>query len=346
MNIIIEEDYKNIYGIYSDSFEELRNSSILITGATGMITVYLAKFLLSIADKYNFKLFLQCRNRQKAEKIYEEYLDQINILTFDITEKIDLCEKFTYIIHGASPASTRFFMETPVDVIKPNVLGTLNLLEYARTHNVKRYLLLSSNSIYGEGGICKELLDESDYGIVDPLSVRSSYVESKKMAEQMCIAYKRQYNVSTSIIRICHTYGPTFDIEADTRIIPRIIKQIVNQEDIMSYKDGESKVQYTYIADIISAILITLIYGNDGEAYNAGGDELISMDDAIRYMIKADKNGIVHLYEKEVDENYSFGKGNGINLIKLNNKKLKDLGWKILYSNAMGFERTVNSYLV
>jgi nucleoside-diphosphate-sugar epimerase len=244
----------------------------------------------------------------------------------------------------ASYAGTKYFNETPVDVIKPNVMGTINLLEYARVHPMKKLLFLSSNSIYGEGGIDKCLLSENDYGIVDPLATRSCYIEAKKMAEQICVAYYKQFDIPTAIIRICHTYGPTFDIEGDSRIIPRVIKQIKNEEDIVIYKDDSSKVQYTYIADMCAAMIMILLKGENGQAYNAGGDELITVDDAIGYMVKA-AGKKVNLIEKEIDSSYAFKKGNGVNFLMLDNSKLKALGWKILFSNEDGFARTVKKYL-
>ncbi len=347
MNRIILDDYERLNIEYKDVWQIMAGSSVLITGATGMITTYLAKFLIFLGAVYNITIYLQVRNADKAKKIFSEELenDNLKVLYFDF-ENNDIPDiKVDYIIHAASLASTKAFMEKPVEVISPNVMGTWNLLKWSKERDIKKFLFLSSNSIYGEGGISKTLISENDYGIVSPINSRACYIESKRIAEQMCMAFYKEYNVATSIIRICHCYGPTFDIEHDSRIIPRTIKTILSGKDIEIYSDKDSVVQYTYIADMVSAILLVLLCGKIGEVYNAGGDELISVEDAIGWMLSIEGNLKSKLLLKEKDDNYKFSKGNGINLIMLSNDKLKHIGWKQLYGNREGFQRTMRSYL-
>lgn len=347
MNNIIQEDLKKLESQYSEVLSGLDGKTIYMTGACGMITTYLSFFLLTFAEKYHLNLFLQCRNIEKANQIYSNYLgkDYLNIVDDDFERGHMSAIRPDYIIHAASAASTKFFIETPVDVMSPNIVGTWNLLNWAKDINVEKFLFFSSNSIYGEGGVNKEVLKESDYGIVDPLNERSSYIESKRMSEQMCRAFWKQYGVPVSMIRICHTYGPTFDIEKDTRIIPRTIRKILNGEDMEIFKDPDSVIQYTYIADMVAAILIVLVRGALGEAYNSGGDEIVKMDDVISWMINADESIKSKLIEKEIDNSYNFAKGKGINFVKLSNEKIKKLGWNPTVTNKEGFTRTVRSYL-
>lgn len=347
MNKIIQSDFDMLENQSSVFLTALRGKSIYITGSCGMIASFFCLFLLSVAEKYDVSLILQCRHLEKAKNIYTDYLgrDYLTIIDADF-EKGQMPERCPdYIIHAASIASTRFFIERPVDVMSPNIIGTWNLLNYAKNNNVDKFLFFSSNSIYGEGGVDKDILTENDYGIVDPLNDRSSYIEAKRMSEQMCRAFWKQYGVHTSIIRICHTYGPTFDIENDTRIIPRTIKKILQGEDVEIYRDSNSVVQYTYISDMVAAVLAVLVKGEMGEAYNSGGDEIVKMDDVIGWMLKADDTIQSKLIEKEIDSSYSFAKGKGVNFVKLSNSKIKALGWKPIVSNQEGFTRMVRSYI-
>lgn len=348
MNSIIDNDFKTLEENYSDILACLSEKTILITGAYGMITSYLGLFLLSIAERYNISLILQCRNLEKANKVYGDYQGKpylsLTNLDFEYGEMPGSCPD--YIIHAASAASTKQFIENPVDVMGPNIVGTWNLLNYAKNNHINKFLFFSSNSIYGEGGVDKDILTENDYGIVDPLNERSSYIESKRASEQMCRAFWKQYSVPTSIIRICHTYGPTFDINRDVRIIPRTIRKIINGEDVEIYRDPHSVIQYTYIADMIAAILVVLVKGEMGEAYNSGSDEIVKMNDVIQWMLEADDCIRSKLIEKEIDSNYSFAQGKGVNFKKLSNDKIKKIGWKQLYKNEDGFKRTVKSYIV
>ncbi len=344
---VMTDDFTILEETYANDFNSLRGAKILVTGSYGMITTYLCLFLIHIMYKYDLDLYFQGRQLAKLKARYGSYetTGKVHLLTssFENNELPDI--KPDYIIHAASAASTKYFTDYPVDVIAPNTVGTWNLLNYAKNSDINRFLFFSSNSIYGEGGHNKNVLTENEYGIVDPLNDRSSYVEAKRISEQMCKAFWKQYRVPTSIVRICHTYGPTFDINNDSRIIPRTIKKILNNEDIVIYKDPHSVIQYTYIADMVSAILLVLISGANGEAYNSGGDEIVKMDDVIAWMINADEKINSKLIEKKIDENYSFASGKGINFIKLSNEKIKKIGWKQLFTNEDGFTRTVKSYL-
>lgn len=344
MDKVLQSDFEIIKANYLEILELLRNKTILVTGSCGMITSYMCLFLLNLAEQYKLTLILQCRNIDKAKKIFAEYIEKpyLIISNFDFEHGQMPDVRPDYIIHAAS---TKFFIETPVDVMSPNVVGTWNLLNYAKGNCIDKFLFFSSNSIYGEGGVDKNVLTENDYGIVNPLNERSSYIESKRMSEQMCRAFWKQYGVPTSIIRICHTYGPTFDIERDTRIIPRTINKIKNGEDVEIYRDSHSMIQYTYIADMVAAILFVLVKGENGEAYNSGGDEIVKMDDVIEWMLKADSVIQSKLIKKEIDENYNFAQGKGINFVKLSNEKIRGLGWKQLFSNEEGFKRMMKSYL-
>ena len=205
--------------------------------------------------------------------------------------------------------------------------------------------MFSAGSVYGQSETEKSSISEKDYGVVDPLWYRSCYVESKRLAEQMGMAFWRQYKVPVSFVRICHTYGPTFDLDRDMRIIPRVVKQILNDEDITIYKDPYSMIQCTYIADMIAAILLVLLEGRDGEAYNACSDDVVTIDDAIEWMVHAAPNINSNLIEKEIDENYKFGKGSGTVFPKFSNHKLAELGWRQLYTPKDGFARMVRCYM-
>lgn len=347
MNTILSEDFQRLLSVYGDRWERLRGRTVLVTGANGMITTYLSEFLAYIAEDYGLSLYLQCRNLEKAEKAFRHYLGRgfFHLVNFDF-EKNEMPDiRFDFILHAASPASTRYFVENPVDVISPNVIGTWNLLQHARQKGTEKFLLFSSNSIYGEGGTDKTVLSENDYGIVDPLGERSSYVESKRLAEQMCRAFYRQYGVNTNIIRITHTYGPTFDIEHDMRILPRLIKNLLADTEMVMYKDPSASVQYTYIADMIMAVLFILIKGIPGEVYNAGADELVKIDDAVSWMIDATGKTDSAVRQIDIDENYNFSKGKGVNDKRVSNEKLKALGWHQLYTPKDGFARMVRCYI-
>lgn len=347
MNRIIAEDFSILFHQYEEVLKELRHSSIFITGSCGMIPSYLAMFLLHCSEKLELDIYLQCRNKQKGQIIFAEFSQNPRMHLVDVP--LDRCledgVRYDYIIHGASPASTKQFQDDPVGVINPNVIGCWNLLQYASEHQTRNFVFLSSNAIYGEGGLEKTVLTEEDYGIVDPLGDRACYIEAKRMGEQLCTAFARQYGVHTNMVRICHTFGPTFDILNDTRILPKVIRQIINRQDITIYKDPSSVIQYTYAADIIMGILCVMMRGESGAAYNACGDEVMQMDRIISSLVNADTRIQSNLVEIPIDEKYAFSSGRGINFLKLSNQKLKMLGWNPLFPVEEGLKRMMESYL-
>ena len=267
----------------------------------------------------------------------------VELVQFSLENTLESNVKYDYIIHAASPASTYFFENRPVEVLEPNSIGTWNLLNYCK-ENRSKFIMCSSNAIYGEG-ITKTLLKEIDYGSVDLFNARASYIISKQFAEQMCMAYAKEYEVKTNTIRICHTYGPTFDIEDDKRILPRIIKKILMGEQIEIFDDPLSVIQYTYSADIVSAILCVMVNGKKGEIYNVGSDEMVSLETAIQFMVGTYGNKRIQVKKVKPDESYSFQKGKGVNLSKLDNSKIKGLGWNVLFTSKEGFSRMMESYM-
>lgn len=310
-----------------------------------MIGSYLGWILLYLADELDLEIYLHHRNLDKVRASYQNLLSnrRLHVVSFDLTRKIPEEVRCDYIIHAASLAGNYHFQNFPVKVMEPNILGTWMLLNHAKETGAK-LLLCSSSTVYGEEGITKEVITEADYGIVDPLTNRASYIESKRCAEQMCVAFTREYGIKTNIVRISHTYGPTFDIENDRRIIPRSIKKILSGQDVELYDDPDSLVQYTYVGDICSAILYVLAQGTSGEAYNACGDEMLSLPQIIKYMLEGAPDSASKLVLVPMDSHYAFQKGSRTNIKKLDNGKLKALGWENLFSGEEGFQRTIRSY--
>ena len=154
MNPIIEKDMQEI--IRSNvPWERFANRNVLVSGATGMIPAYMVMALLYLnrtKPDYNCKVTALIRSREKAERLFGEFIDEpyLELWQTDICEPIETEERIDYIIHGASPASPQFFTTYPVDTVRPNVLGTSNLLKLAADHKAAGFLFLSSGDGYGQ----------------------------------------------------------------------------------------------------------------------------------------------------------------------------------------------------
>ena len=206
LNHIIEEDIYKILDSNID-FKKLNNSTVLITGASGMIGSYIVYTLIMLNElrTANIKILALVRDKNRVPEYFKNREDTI-ILEQDVCDRINYDDKIDYIIHAASPASPKIMSEKPVDTIVANTIGTYNTLKLAKRNNVNSYVFISSREIYGEPYEWQNEFDETTYGFIDPVLVRSCYPEGKRAAENMCIAFRDQYGVNAKIVRPAHTY--------------------------------------------------------------------------------------------------------------------------------------------
>ena len=187
----LQEDLENI----ADSnipVEELKGSSILVTGATGLVGSQMVRALACINRKKNagMKILALVRSPEKARGIFGDLLDRgdITLIVADLKDPLCVQENVDYIIHGAAVTTSRVMVSKPVETIRTAIDGTGNMLELALTKKVKGMVYLSSMEVYGtwDGS---GVVTEDKMGYVNPLVVRSNYPQSKRMCENMCIAY-------------------------------------------------------------------------------------------------------------------------------------------------------------
>ena len=262
---IIREDMENIYN--EEEHFLLKDKTVLVTGAYGMLASYLVYFLLYLNEihDYNIKIVSLVRNSEKFQARFGVHSGKIFQITKSVNEPIDIdCD---YIIHAASFASPQYYTVIPIDVMLPNMLGTYNLLELAHEKKAKM-LFFSTCSVYGNFEKGNKQIAEGTFGTINPLDPHSCYDESKRAGEALCVAYHRQNKVPVVIARIAHTYGPTMDINEDPRVFASFVKNAVNKEKIEILSDGSAKRSFCYISDATKAFIKLLLDGVPGEAYN------------------------------------------------------------------------------
>ena len=247
-------------------WEKLSNCNILVAGASGLIGSSLVEVLMERRNR-DYCVFAMGRNKDRMEKLFQKYLEDttFHILLGDVSSPLTFTQPFHYIIHAASGASPSNFSLHPVEVMKANVYGVVNLLEYGRIHEMKRFLYISSGEVYGEGD--GRVFTEDYCGIVDSMSPRSCYPSSKRAAETLCVSYMSEYNTDVVIARPCHVYGPHFT-ESDNRVYAQFIRNILNNEDVVMKSSGEQYRSWCYVVDCVSALLHILLKGECGHVYN------------------------------------------------------------------------------
>ena len=267
---IEEQDTLEIVNSSLINWEFFKDSTILVTGATGLIGTQSVLSLLCANERFNtnIKILALVRNKEKAEKKFKDVkTDKLKFVVQNITEPID-CKKVDFIIHTANSTASGFFVENPVETIDSIYTGTHNVLEYAKNSSVKSIVYLSSMEVYGNIELDrKEPLKEEDYGYMDIMKVRNSYPLGKKLAENLCHAYFSEYQVPVKIARLSQTIGAGVDYN-DNRVFMQFARNVIEKQNIVLRTKGETKRSYCYITDCVVAIFTMLEKGRNGEVYN------------------------------------------------------------------------------
>jgi len=294
-----------------------KTKTILITGVAGFIGFHTAKYFLendknvhiigidNVNDYYDTKLK---HRRLKLLKQFKSFsFHKINIIKYkDITALI--AKKVPdIIIHLAAQAGVRFSIENPWTYVDTNVRGTLNVFEAAKEYKVKRVLYASSSSVYGKTN--KKKFKETD--ITDtPLSV---YAATKKATEMLAHSYAELWNMEIVGLRFFTVYGPWG--RPDMAYF-KFTKAILSDEQITLYNKGEMTRSFTYIDDIVDAIVKkTYAKKIPSQIYNLGGAQAIPLRYFVECIEKALKKKALILHGpmqlgdlKETTANYNLAK--------------------------------------
>lgn len=344
-NQIVQQDMVKILAEKTLPYDKLKNKTVLVTGANGMIARYFIYLLmyLNLHKEMNITVIALVRNKEKAVNNFSGFLanPQFQLLEQDVCETLSLKVPVQYILHAAGCASPRFINNDPVGIIRANTIGTMNVLDFARKNPIENLIYTSTREIYGSVEQ-KEFIEEKDMGILSNTEERSCYPESKRLAEQIFVSYNRQYGVPYNILRIAHTYGPGMCIDQDGRIMSDLVSNIVNNHDIILNSDGSAVRAFCYLSDTISAILTVMLKGRIGEAYNVSNELeplpilklaqlLITLfpEKCLKIIVNADEHKKGYCNYKRVE---------------LSTEKIRSLGWKPRTSLNEGLVNTVRSF--
>lgn len=327
--------------MYENSIRELakqiglRDVSILVTGATGLIGSC-AIDVLSVLNKEfcsNIKIYALGRNKNKIESRFGKNVIPVEQ---DIINPLDKKIEYDYIIHAASNADPKSYALQPVETILTNVLGNKNILDYCAGHLKTKMILTSSFEVYGElKG--QDIFLENMSGIIDQTVLRNGYPESKRCSELLVRSYVDEYGVDAIIARLPSVYGPTM-LESDSKAHAQFIRNALNGENIVLKSKGEQTRTYCYVLDVVSALFKLLCAGKDGEIYNVSNENSIaSIAEVAKTCAEIAGTKVVFDLPSEVE---AKGFSRSRNCI-LDNKKLKDLGWSGKYSLREGLEETL-----
>jgi len=168
----------------------------------------------------------------------------------DVTQPFSVEGPVDAVLHMASPASPKDYLEYPIETLDVGSVGTRNMLEVARQHGA-RFLLTSTSESYGDPHVHPQV--ETYWGNVNPVGPRSCYDESKRFAEALTMAYHRKHGVRTNIARIFNTYGPRMKLN-DGRIVPAFIDQASHGMPLTVFGDGTQTRSFCYVSDLVDGL--------------------------------------------------------------------------------------------
>lgn len=281
----------------------------VVAGGAGFIGTHLCGRLLR--DKYDV-ICLDNLYTGSLENI-RQYLGnpRFSFINHDVTNPFTM-EGVSVVFNLACPASPIQYQRNPVFTTQTAVIGTMNMLNLARTNNCPM-LQASTSEVYGDPTVHPQ--PENYYGNVNPIGIRSCYDEGKRCAESLCMDYYRQYGTKIKIVRIFNTYGPYMS-ENDGRVISNFITQALRGENITIYGDGSQTRSFMYVDDLVEGFMRVIQTPDDFTGpVNLGNPEEYTIEQLANLVI-AKTNSMSKIVYQPLPENDPLRRKPDISAIK------------------------------
>ena len=334
---LYQEDLRNILDI--PEVEQLKGKSFLITGATGLIGVCMIDALMRYNSQgADIQIYAVGRSWDKAKSRLGEYEkdEHFHFIEQDVRQPLPEDIQVNVIIPFASNTHPLAYSQYPIETIEINVKGAEHALNKALECGAT-VLYPSSVEIYGNAH-GEDVFTEDYTGKLNLENARACYPESKRLSEALCLSYMAERGVDVKIARLSRVFGPTM-LMSDTKASSQFIQKALAGEDIILKSKGEQFFSYTYVADVVGAMLYILIHGESGKTYNLSNKacDVRLKDFAGACALWAGKNVVFDLPSETERKGYSIA----MQAI-LDNTRLLSVGYFPLYSFKNAIHRTLN----
>ncbi|MFH1755593.1 MAG: SDR family oxidoreductase [Candidatus Latescibacterota bacterium] len=306
-------------------------STYLVTGGAGFIGSNLVEELLK--REQNVRIIDDFSTGR--EENLKDFISHIELVEGDIRNQATVeraVKGVDFVLHQAALASVQRSIDNPEATNQVNVQGTLNLLDAAKNHAVKRFVYASSSSAYGDS----EALPKVETMETNP---KSPYAVSKLAAEWYCRVYSSVFKMPTVSLRYFNVFGPRQDPNSQySAVIPLFIRALLHQEQATIYGDGEQSRDFTYIQNVVNANLLACeadVAG--GEVFNIACNDRVSLNDLYAQLKKIIG---VNIEPKFGPERRGDVKHSQANIDRI----MKALNYRIAVGFTEGLERTVRWY--
>lgn len=300
-------------------------SVYLVTGATGYMGSMLIKHILQYEQ--NAEVIALVRDPEKAENMLGKRIRPVQADLTDGMSMNSLMIPCDYLLHCASVTKSAEMVSHPVEVTESIVNATQNIMKLAMRSGIKGMAYLSSMEVYGRVD-CSDghRVSEDELGEIDIFSVRSCYPLGKRMAENICYSYFKEYGVPVKIARLAQTFGKGV-LPADNRVFVQFAKAAKNGTDIVLHTEGTSMGNYCAVDDAVEGILTVLYRGKAGEAYNIVNEaNTMQIREMAKLVAEKVAGGRCRVRTEPMDSaRTGYAPDTGL---RLSGEKLRRLGWQ------------------
>jgi UDP-glucuronate decarboxylase len=303
---------------------------VLVTGGAGFIGSHLCRYLLK---KGEFVICLDNFFTGRSINIVDlKKNPKFKVIPHDITTKIDIKEHIDRIYNLACPASPIHYQFDPIETIKANTVGVVNVLEFAKL-NGARILQASTSEIYGDP--LEHPQKETYKGNVHTIGPRACYDEGKRVAETLFMDYHRKFRLPIRVARIFNTYGPSMD-KNDGRVVSNFIMQALKNEPLTIYGRGKQTRSFCFVFDLING-LYRLMESSSIGPINLGNPDEFTIIELAQKIIKL-TNSKSKVEYKPLPQDDPFQRKPDITLAK------QVLKWKPKIKLNEGLKETINYF--
>jgi len=304
----------------------------LVTGGAGFVGSNLVESLLEDGLEVVSIDDYSAGKERNLHDLKEKYGDKLSAVNCDVTNKKELAKHFSdvdVVFHQACSKMT-ICLKDPLRDLEVNAAGTFNLLELARDNKVKKFVHVSTGSVYG---IAQYYPTDEKH----PINPTSYYGVSKLAGEKYVRAFAHLYNMDTSILRYFHVYGPKQDSGAYGGVIGIFCEKSIDNKDITIYGDGTQIRSFTYVSDVVNINKLVALKGDKGEAYNCASGLKVTINEIAEKITK--------LAGSTANINYENWKAGDIKDFEVSHEKIKNLGFEFEYLDFdKGLKQTFDWY--
>ncbi len=311
---------------------------ILVTGGCGFIGSNFIRYILQHykpAYLTNVDVLTYAGNLANLDGVVEEHGERYEFFKADIAnaDRMDALmteHQFYAVINFAAESHVDRSINSPLNFIHTNVVGTSVLLDSARRHGVQRFIQVSTDEVYGSLGPTGKFTEQS------PLDPSSPYSASKVAADLLALASYKTYGQEALVTRCSNNYGP---YQFPEKLIPLMIVKALRDEPLPVYGDGMNVRDWIYVTDHCAAIVAALFEGKPGSIYNFGGDgEMVNIDVVKMILDKLSKpHSLISFVTDRLGHDRRYAIDSSLAQLELN--------WKPRNNFAQGLDETIRWYV-